>query len=340
MGHGISATDWALWIKTCERELLMRMQQLLRGTLAPALTFLVGLATGAWVVSGEVDLTNPEMATTNTIDLGAPATSPLDSADTLDSALSVTTDPPSVAPEDDPEAAESEPALISAEAQQVLLARLDELSQGWGRMQAELVALQQRVVSLERRPLAAADDDSTADRADAARPRTPQEQRTALVRAGVPAGTADEILWRRSQFELGRLELRDQALREGWLGSDRYREEMRALNAERVSLRDELDVEAYDRYLYETGETNRVSVDSVIAGSAGDQSGLMPGDIIERYGDELVLDFNDLRSATSAGARGELVPVQVRRGGQIVEVWLPRGPIGIRLDAARVDPNG
>jgi hypothetical protein len=34
------------------------------------------------------------------------------------------------------------------------------------------------------------------------------------------------------------------------------------------------------------------------------------------------------------------VPLQVRRGGQLVEVWLPRGPIGIRLDAARVDPNG
>jgi hypothetical protein len=30
----------------------------------------------------------------------------------------------------------------------------------------------------------------------------------------------------------------------------------------------------------------------------------------------------------------------VRRGNQIVEVWLPRGPIGIRMDAARIDPNG
>ena len=289
----------------------MTKRHWLRAILAPALTFLIGLATGAWVVS----------------------------ADSLDSALMVTAGSAAVAPADAVEAAGPDQALVAAETQQALLARLDELAQGWGRMQAELVALQQRVVSLERRPLPSADEAAAADRLEAARPRTPQEQRNALVRAGVPAGTADEILWRRSQFELGRLELRDQALREGWLGSDRYREEMRALNAERLSLRDELDVDTYDRYLYETGETNRVSVDSVIAGSAGDQSGLMPGDIIERYGDELVLDFNDLRSATSAGARGELVPVQVRRGGQMVEVWLPRGPIGIRLDAARVDPS-
>lgn len=316
----------------------MTKRHLLRATLAPVLTFSIGLATGAWVFSGEVDRTDAEMASANTIEAGSP-TSPPDSADQLDSALTVTNDTASTVSDDDAEASESDQEFVSPKAHQALLVRLEDLAQGWGRMQAELVALQQRVVSLERRPVPAVDDDSTGDRADATRPRTPQEQRNAMVRAGVAAGTADEILWRRSQFELDRLELRDQALREGWLGSDRYREEMRALNAERVSMRDELDVAAYDRYLYETGETNRVSVDSVIAGSAGDQSGLIPGDVIERYGEELVLDFNDLRSATSAGARGELVPVQVRRGGQTVEIWLPRGPIGIRLDAARVDPN-
>ncbi|MBK5939279.1 PDZ domain-containing protein [Halochromatium roseum] len=327
----------------------MIKRNLLRATLAPILTFSIGLATGAWVFSGELADQERENAPAGA-EIQTPVTD-LDPSDAVDSALALTSDKAADAAEADAAAERAaqvaEPGQAQAQAQdqaqleeqRILLARLEELSQGWGRMQAELVALQQRVVSLERRPVPVADDASTAGLADAARPRTPQEQREALVRAGVAAGTADEILWRRSQVELDRLELRDQALREGWLGSDRYREEIRALNAERVSLRDELDVEAYDRYLYETGETNRVSVDSVIAGSAGDQSGLMPGDVIERYGDELVLDFNDLRSATSAGTRGELVPVQVRRGGQMIEVWLPRGPIGIRLDAARVDPN-
>ncbi len=315
----------------------MTKRHLLRATWVPAITFSIGLAAGAWAFSNE-----PAEAPAST-----PRSEAAGAADAASSALTVSAAATSVAAEADEDAqiaepeqvAESEKDPAQADEQQMLLARLEELSQGWGRMQAELVALQQRVVSLERRPLPVVDDAGVDGGSDAARPRTPQEQRDALVRAGVAAGTADEILWRRSQAELDRLELRDQALREGWLGTDRYREEMRALNAERVSLRDELDVDAYDRYLYETGESNRVSVDSVIAGSAGDESGLMPGDVIERYGDQLVLDFNDLRSATSAGARGELVPVQVRRGGQLVEVWLPRGPIGIRLDAARVDPN-
>ncbi|MCF7978896.1 MAG: PDZ domain-containing protein [Chromatiaceae bacterium] len=317
----------------------MIKRHLLRATIAPTLTFSIGLATGAWVFSGELadqETENEPAGAETTTPVPAPAPS-----DAVGPALAPPSAKATHAADEEAQVAEQEPVQEQAQVEErrILLARLEELSQGWGRMQAELVALQQRVVSLERRPVSAADDAATGGRADAARPRTPQEQRDALVRAGVAAGTADELLWRRSQAELDRLELRDQALREGWLGTDRYREEIRALNAERVSLRDELDVEAYDRYLYETGETNRVSVDSVIAGSAGDQSGLMPGDVIERYGDELVLDFNDLRSATSAGARGELVPVQVRRDGQVVEVWMPRGPIGIRLDAARVDPN-
>ncbi|MEA3640433.1 MAG: PDZ domain-containing protein [Lamprobacter sp.] len=315
----------------------MTKRYLLRTTLILTLTFSIGLAAGAWVFSGELADQETEIEPTGA-EIIAPVPDP-NPSDAVGSALALTSDKAAVAADEESQVAEPDRDQAQLEEQRILLARLEELAQGWGRMQAELVALQQRVVSLERRPVPAVDEASVGGRADAARPRTPQEQRDALVRAGVAAGTADEILWRRSQAELDRLELRDQALREGWLGTDRYREEIRALNAERVSLRDELDVEAYDRYLYETGETNRVSVDSVIAGSAGDQSGLMPGDVIERYGDELVLDFNDLRSATSAGARGELVPVQVRRDGQMVEVWLPRGPIGIRLDAARVDPN-
>jgi hypothetical protein len=236
-----------------------------------------------------------------------------------------------------------ESGIKGTEDQAQLLARVDDLTQGWGRMQAQLAALQNRVATLERQPLQAnqvSASGADGDPAEAARPRTPQEQRDALVRAGVDAATAENILWRRSEAELGRLELRDQALREGWLGTDRYRDELRKLNQDRVSLRDEIGADAYDRYLYGTGESNRVRVDSVIAGSAGDQNGLLPGDIIEYYGDAPIFDFRDLRDATSAGSREELVPVQVRRGNQIVEVWLPRGPIGIRMDATRADPNG
>jgi len=219
-----------------------------------------------------------------------------------------------------------------------LLARLDDLSQGWGRMEAELAALRERIGSLEQRA-PAPDSGETGGEREPRRPRTPEEQRDALLKAGVAAELAEDILWRRGQVSLERLNLRDQAIREGWLNTDRYREELRRVNDQRVSIRDEVGDRAYDRYLFETGQSNRVLVDSLIPGSAGEESGIQPGDVIERYGDQPVFDFRDLRDATSDGLRGELVPVTVRRGRDRVELWLPRGPIGIGLDATRVEPG-
>jgi S1-C subfamily serine protease len=139
---------------------------------------------------------------------------------------------------------------------------------------------------------------------------------------------------------LARLELYDEASRNGWLRSDRYRDELRRINEQRVSIEDEIGIDAYDRYLYETGQPNRVAVESVLPGSAGEESGLLPGDVIQRYGDVKVLDFQDLRAATSAGERDELVSVIVVRGGEPVELLLPRGPIGIGLEATRAEPDG
>jgi membrane-associated protease RseP (regulator of RpoE activity) len=209
------------------------------------------------------------------------------------------------------------------------------LMDGWGRLQAELADLRARVATLEQRPVTAA----AAQTAPATPPSdSPERERDALVRAGLPPVRAEELINRRAEVALSQLELRDQAIREGWLGSDRYREELRAINDRQVSLRDELDPFTYDRYLYETGEPNRVKVDTVIPGSVGAENGLLPGDLIESYGEQRIFDYRELRDATAAGVRGELVQVQVRRGSQILEVWLPRGPIGIRLDSARVAP--
>lgn len=314
------------------------MRPAIRTTLIASACFAAGLGVGALGLSDELDPppkpaapigAEPDRAAADAPGLAIMNASPVSES----------------SPGEEPRAvdAAAEDDAPGADDRAQLLARVEELSQGWGRIQAQLAALQNRVATLERQPLQANQVSATGADGEAAgadRPRTPQEQRDALVRAGVDAATAENILWRRSEAELGRLELRDQALREGWLGTDRYRDELRKLNENRVSLRDEIGADNYDRYLYGTGESNRVRVDSVIAGSAGDQNGLLPGDIIEYYGDQPIFDFRDLRDATSAGSRAELVPVQVRRGNQIVEVWLPRGPIGIRMDAARIDPNG
>jgi hypothetical protein len=310
----------------------------LKTVLVLFLTFSVGLFVGAWASSslpsadGAADLAAVEEGVGKITSDTLAETVPQDSALMMRSTNA----------SEDQEAGPEEPVADAIEAQitQALESRFKEIDKNWGRMQAELAALRQQVRALDDRSRAISESSLRAGEAQAAaRPRTPLEQREALVRAGVDFGTADAVLQRRSQLELDRLELRDRAQREGWLGNDQYREAMAELNSARVPLRDEIGVDAYDRYLYETGRDNRVSVDSVIAGSAGELNGLLPGDVIESYADQPVLDLGDLREATSHGIRDELVPVAVRRNGDIVEVWLPRGPIGIRVEAARVDPR-
>jgi hypothetical protein len=301
------------------------MQQRTRLILTATATFFVGLLTGATVFSDVLRI-EPESP------VEAVPEAPLSAA-----RVGAVEPAPEPEPAAAPEPPTVEPPAVSPEVTEALQARVAELTAGWGRMQAELAELRQRIALVEQRAPEPADEPESTGRQN--RPATPAEQRDVLVRVGVAPEVADDIIWRRSQLSLARLELRDEATRNGWLRTDRYREELRKINEQRVSIEDEIGIDAYDRYLYETGQPNRVAVESVLPGSAGEESGLLPGDVIERYDATQVLDFNDLRDATSTGERGELVPVSVMRDGQRLELWVPRGPIGIGLDATRQDPS-
>jgi len=201
--------------------------------------------------------------------------------------------------------------------------------------EARIADLQARLANLER-ALAEQDRAEQPDRPKG--PRTPDERRDALVSAGVDRGLADDILWRESRLELDRLNLRDLAVREGWIGSDRYRDELNQLAGEDRSVREEIGDAAWDRYLYNTGGDNRVAVAAVIQGSAAEGAGLRPGDLVESYAGERVFGFAELRDATTEGESGELVAVRVRRGGGVVDLWVPRGPLGVRMEMSRAEP--
>lgn len=215
--------------------------------------------------------------------------------------------------------------------------RLREITAGWARMQETVARLEGRVAGLEQR-LAA--NGTGTEPAPPERPVTEQDRRNALLKVGVAADLAADIVWRESQYELDRLELRDLAMREGWFASDRYREEVGRLEDERPDLRAEIGDDAYDRFLFAAGDDNRVRITSVIPGSSAEMAGLGPGDLVERYDGERVFTFSGLRDATSGGERGELVPVEIRRAdGALEQLWISRGPLGVRLDLARVDPE-
>ncbi len=318
------------------------MQARTRLILIASGTFLAGALTGATIASTLLDETPPaDVQPTRPVE-DAPAVTKQSAEDEPIGVISAVTAPPvdqtvtetnEPAPATDSAGATDEPTAETI----ALIARVEELTDGWGRMQAELAQLRERVARVERREPDPAESESSGT--GQTRPSTPEEQREALLRVGVTPEAAEDIIWRRSQLSLARLDLRDEAAREGWLSTARYREELRSLNEQRTSIEDEIGPDAYDRYLFETGQPNRVAVDSVLPGSAADETGLQPGDVIERYGDVKVLSFDDLRGATSSGARGELVPVSLVRGGERIEVWLPRGPIGIGLDSTRADPS-
>lgn len=202
-------------------------------------------------------------------------------------------------------------------------------------LETRLRAVEQALARVDSTPRAEARSDDP-ERVEA--PRTPEERRVAMVAAGADPALAEDIVLQEAQRSLAVLSLRDQASREGWFGTDRYREELRGINAGARSLREQIGDVVYDRYLYGTGEYNRMRIASVIPGSAAESVGLETGDLIEAYADERVFRFRDLREMTTEGVYGELVPVRVRRGEGVIETWVPRGPLGVNLDAARVAP--
>jgi len=159
-----------------------------------------------------------------------------------------------------------------------------------------------------------------------------------LIDVGVSPETAGEIVRRQGEREMRRLELRDRAAREGYLGTERFFDELRELNADTPSLRQEIGDSGYDRYLFSTGQDNRVLVSSVIAGSPAEQAGIRPGDVILSYEGASIFDFSELQGATRDGERDAPVSVQIRRGTERIAVSIPRGPMGVRLEPEREDP--
>jgi membrane-associated protease RseP (regulator of RpoE activity) len=209
----------------------------------------------------------------------------------------------------------------------------------WQAVDEALLTLDERLSALEARLSDPAPDEAESIDAEAATPAGGGVNEEVLVAAGVDPGLAADILSRRSQLEMQRLELRDQASRGGWINSERFAEELRQLEGNVGALREEIGDDAYDRFLYLTGQPNRVVVASVIEESPAQRAGLEAGDVVLGYAGSRVFSYPDLLNATRGGERGEYVVLSVQRNGETLELTFPRGPLGIRLDSDRVDPD-
>lgn len=223
-------------------------------------------------------------------------------------------------------------------------------------LQADLDLLHAKVARIEERPApvtaaavpspveAVVDAEARAEEAlaEASEPPDPEERRRAQLEVLVAAGFREKDVRayheRIDAIELDRLYLRDLAAREGWLETDRFREESEAIRDSRRAVRDEFGDEFYDWMLFSSEHPNRVRVTDVIGGSVASEAGLLPGDTVLRYGDERVFSPRELRRVTTGGEYGDEVTLEVLRDGQTVRVDVPRGPLGVRIEYATEEP--
>ncbi len=154
--------------------------------------------------------------------------------------------------------------------------------------------------------------------------RSPENRLSQLVDAGFSPEQAQSLIDREAQMRMNIMNASYEARRQG----ERFNpiDIQRAAQAE---LQTELGTDAYERYLEATGQPTSVSVFEVIDNSAGQTAGLQPGDEIVGYNGERVFSLRDLQAQTIDGQPGESVAVDILRDGQPMQIYLPRGPLGI-----------
>ena len=216
--------------------------------------------------------------------------------------------------------------------------RLDEESAIRKRLEAEVSGLQNTLQILEQRLGELAERKSAPEDSPPRVGRSRQINPATLVEAGFRQDEAESLtaLWGQQQMDL--LYLRDQASREGWLNTPRYAQAVREFSNATGSMREEVGLDTYDRFLFAAGHSNRVVLHSVIESSPAQAIGLQPGDTIVTYDGTRILSVHDLQAATTAGEPDVPVVIEVDRGGQLMEFEIARGPIGVTLGTRRVEP--
>jgi hypothetical protein len=152
----------------------------------------------------------------------------------------------------------------------------------------------------------------------------------------MPPSEVERLLALFDEIEMERSEVTEQAQREGWLNERRYRNEMLELE---LATREEIGDDSYDAMLYATGQQNRVKIRVLLENSPGHSFGFESGDVVLSYDGRLVFSGPELRQAAGHSESGDWVNVDVLRNGEVVHLSGQRGPIGARLQPARILPS-
>lgn len=163
------------------------------------------------------------------------------------------------------------------------------------------------------------------------------EERLAAV--GFTRQQLESIGTLEAEAQMGQIELDDRARREGWINTPRYIQESQDLSTGATVIRNVLGDDLYDRYLFASGLPNRITVGSIIETSPAQKAGFQSGDVVVRYGGEKVYSTQQLVNLRRSGERGEPVTVEILRNGQLLQLTMPRGPMGISTGPMLADPT-
>ncbi len=170
-------------------------------------------------------------------------------------------------------------------------------------------------------------------------PIKPPTLQDKLLSALIPLDTIQRIQQQVGKNRLARLELRDKAIREDWIDTPEYIEKEQLLPRPTSGLRDQFGDQVFDQYLYASGRPNRVIVREVFSGSAAEDAGIKPNDIIITYASEVIFTMNNLQQATTEGIGGEPVLIEIQREELPFTTSVPRGPLGISMTIMRKQPE-
>ena len=160
-----------------------------------------------------------------------------------------------------------------------------------------------------------------------------------LVEAGIDPSTAAWIQQQLDKNQLDELYLQNQASREGWLNQSRYHQARQEIHGRINEFREQLGDEIFDRLLYALDRPNRVLIMDVMQESPAQQNGLSASDMIVSYDGTRVFSTKELQELTGGGDASSWVVVEISRNGEPLSVFVPGGPLGVRLTTGRVLPQ-
>ncbi len=277
-----------------------------RIAVAVVVSLLAGFAVGAWVAGDDAE---------RLAGLPTTASGPVDSnASTEDRLLRL----------ERIIAQERDARIALEDSIAVLFEGIERLEGAGDRTVAELRARADRESGTRTRTSTASDEANWT--------RNYQERRvTRMVEGGFSEDEARRIIEQESEAAFKALESVWEAQRSGE-PIDRYDS---AFDPQAI-MRSEMGDDAYARYLEVQGQPTAIRITQVLAGSPGSEIGLQPGDQLRSYAGERVFSVSDLRKSSMEGNPGEDVVIEIERAGTLIQLTVPRGPIGITGAGANV----